>query len=288
MAEFSTCQIHTTMCPAAPHQAEEKAAERVEREATEVYAAIRPDGGEPAWAQEIPELRPTLRPYQSRALAWMVQRERAAQVPKRLECVSSFRVHSEAPCSGHWIICGTSVRRCALLTVTQLYSWSLQLSYFPCAGQVKQEASAGCHLHPLWREVPTSHGSFYLQSVFGLVSLQRFPPPPPVAGGMLAEEMVRLCYNIPSGLDCVTPHLGKEGLSLSHLAVTTNPIRRTSATGPRQNGGAAGAGVSQPLHQHLPGVQRRPRLAVHIVRPLLAAARLLHAPWGGCKTRGLC
>lgn len=67
--------------PAAIFQAEEKAAERIEREATEVYAAIRPDGTEAAWLAPIPELRPTLRPYQSRALAWMVQRERGAQVP---------------------------------------------------------------------------------------------------------------------------------------------------------------------------------------------------------------
>ena len=69
-----------TFCPDATPQAEEKAAERIEREATEVYAAIRPDGTEPAWLHAIPELRPTLRPYQSRALAWMVQRERGAQV----------------------------------------------------------------------------------------------------------------------------------------------------------------------------------------------------------------
>ena len=67
-------------CLAVMLQAEEKLAERVEREATEVYAAIRPDGTEAAWPGPIPELRPTLRPYQSRALAWMVQRERAAQV----------------------------------------------------------------------------------------------------------------------------------------------------------------------------------------------------------------
>ena len=57
--------------------------------------------------------------------------------------------------------------------------------------QVKREASGGGRLHPLWREVSSSHGPFYLQPVFGLVSLQRPLPPPPVAGGMLAEEMVR-------------------------------------------------------------------------------------------------
>lgn len=49
----------------------------MEREAAEVYMAVRPDGREPAWKADIPELRPTLRPYQNRALHWMVQRERA-------------------------------------------------------------------------------------------------------------------------------------------------------------------------------------------------------------------
>jgi hypothetical protein len=60
---------------------------------------------------------------------------------------------------------------------------------------VKEEAPAGSQLHPLWREVLTGHGPFYLQPVFGLVSLQRFPPPPPIAGGMLAEEMVGKCWD---------------------------------------------------------------------------------------------
>jgi len=60
----------------------------VEREAAEVYAAVRPDGREPAWSANIPELRPTLRPYQNRALAWMVQRERAQVLrPLFLECI---------------------------------------------------------------------------------------------------------------------------------------------------------------------------------------------------------
>lgn len=72
-------------------QAEEKAAERVEREASEVYAAVRPDGGEAAWAKDIPELRPTLRPYQSRALHWMVQRERAAEVWAVLRCCNFIK-----------------------------------------------------------------------------------------------------------------------------------------------------------------------------------------------------
>lgn len=99
---------------------------------------------------------------------------------------------------------------------------SLRITWWlSCAGQVKQEASAACQLHPLWREVPSSRGAFYLQPVFGLVSLQRFPPPPPIAGGMLADEMVSLCFC----LGCAIPHVDfwqnvvrSHGPSMQHVA----------------------------------------------------------------------
>jgi len=57
-------------------------------------------------------------------------------------------------------------------------------------------------LHPLWREVATLRGSFFLQPVFGLVSLAARPPAPPVAGGILADEMVRF-----SEWSCCIMHL---------------------------------------------------------------------------------
>lgn len=57
-------------------------------------------------------------------------------------------------------------------------------------------------LHPLWREVATLRGSFFLQPVFGLVSLAARPLPPPVAGGILADEMVRF-----SEWSCCIMHL---------------------------------------------------------------------------------
>ena len=46
----------------------------------ELYAAVKPEGNEPELAGDNPKLRPTLRPYQKRAAAWMVSQENASQV----------------------------------------------------------------------------------------------------------------------------------------------------------------------------------------------------------------
>lgn len=46
----------------------------------ELYAAVKPHGNEPELMGDNPRLRPTLRPYQKRAAAWMVAREEACQV----------------------------------------------------------------------------------------------------------------------------------------------------------------------------------------------------------------
>ena len=48
-------------------------------------------------------------------------------------------------------------------------------------------------LHPLWREVHSLDGkTFYFSPFSGLLSLTPFAAPPPVKGGILADEMVSL------------------------------------------------------------------------------------------------
>ncbi len=49
-------------------------------DAAELYAAVKPNGNEPELAGDNPRLRPTLRPYQKRAAAWMVAREEGLSV----------------------------------------------------------------------------------------------------------------------------------------------------------------------------------------------------------------
>ena len=48
-------------------------------------------------------------------------------------------------------------------------------------------------MHPLWREVHSLDGkTFYFSPFSGLLSLKPFAAPPPVKGGILADEMVSL------------------------------------------------------------------------------------------------
>ena len=53
-------------------------------DAAELYAAVKPQGNEPELSCSSTKLRPTLRPYQKRAAAWMVGREQQTQV--RSQC----------------------------------------------------------------------------------------------------------------------------------------------------------------------------------------------------------
>lgn len=55
-------------------------------DAAELYAAVKPQGTEPELSRSSTKLRPTLRPYQKRAAAWMVSREQQTQV--RSQCSS--------------------------------------------------------------------------------------------------------------------------------------------------------------------------------------------------------
>lgn len=60
-------------------------------------------------------------------------------------------------------------------------------------------------LHPLWRELRDAAGRVaYLNPFTGRLAAQRFPPPPPVRGGILADEMVApiTCAPGPCGQVC--------------------------------------------------------------------------------------
>lgn len=60
-----------------------------------------------------------------------------------------------------------------------------------CCGAQACGGEGEGQLHPLWREVACLDGcTFYLNPASGQLSRTRFPPPPPVPGGILADEMV--------------------------------------------------------------------------------------------------
>lgn len=106
-------------------------------EASQLYTAIKPRGDEPQFTADPPELRPLLRPYQRRAVAWMLQRERCPPALANVEQVQG----SPAPQGGQFD-----------------------------QGGVPGEGgeSGGAVLHPLWRRVVTLDGDcFYFNPYTG-------------------------------------------------------------------------------------------------------------------------
>eukprot|EP00983_Pelagomonas_calceolata_P007518 245078-Pelagomonas_calceolata.AAC.2 len=66
---------HTPLCKAQGRMQGVAAAD--ELDVAQVYAAVKPSGAEPLVVHDPPELRPCLRVYQRKAVAWMLQREHA-------------------------------------------------------------------------------------------------------------------------------------------------------------------------------------------------------------------
>jgi hypothetical protein len=139
-----------TRLPAAGSTA---AAQPAKFDASVLYSWAKPSGLEAALpdSEAPPALLPKLRPYQARAVWWMLQRERAPRHPAGL--VAGNGSGSDSDSDG---------------------------------GRSGDEEGSGGELHPLWRRVRALPGGFarhfYLNPFSGLVSLQRFNAPPPIRG----------------------------------------------------------------------------------------------------------
>ena len=242
-----------------------------------MYAAIRPDGTEPAWPAPIPELRPTLRPYQSRALAWMVRRERGAQVPYTLP---------------------QTLPDCHFTTCCDVVADGTGTAAFAAARPAWQDSSGSCSM----AFKPTHHLVAIMRWAGQAGGFGSLPAAPAVAGG--AEQPWRLlsAAGVRPGQPAALPaaaadcrrHAGRrngEPLFLFGLRNSTCGLlaeccsvswaqhatrRCIIATGPGQDGGAAGAGVGQPLSRHLQGSTCKS--AVHNTLPHINPAVVAHKP----------
>ncbi|GIL56939.1 hypothetical protein Vafri_12224 [Volvox africanus] len=136
-----------------------------------LYGAVKPAGGAPQWLDDPLELRPRLRPYQRRAVAWMLQRERAPRD-------EGGRVGTELGGAGDGITAGRLQGRA---------------TDRPEAAAVEPQGFRSASLHPLWRRLYTLPGSateaLYVNAYTGALASEPFTAPRPVRGGILADEM---------------------------------------------------------------------------------------------------
>eukprot|EP00899_Mesostigma_viride_P007989 jgi/Mesvir1/17191/Mv07612-RA.1 len=225
---------------------------------SDVYSAVKPTGKEPMCTAEFPALAAKLRPYQRRAVAWMLRREGATfdvseadpgtqQVPVLLrardEPSAAMRVAGRvngASGSGGGSAAGSN---CPL---DGIFDDTLEGALEAASGSDVADGSAGvgetCDLeveagtlsslvgevkggHPLWQSVAAvdGSGSFYYNPYSGQVSRTGFAAPPDFTGGILADEM---------GLGKTVEVLA---LILAHRASTHKPRPPlTSATPPRR------------------------------------------------------
>lgn len=119
----------------------------------ELYKAVKPSRGEPEWSKNLPQLKPSLRGYQRRALHWMLGREGVLEV-NQIEKADVF-VKSSLPLHPLW-------------------------REVPC---LDLNNSVQC------RNSSSSSESFFINPWSGAISLRHFPAPLMPSGGIACDEM---------------------------------------------------------------------------------------------------
>lgn len=144
----------------------------------------------------MPGLKPQLRPYQRRAVAWMLRREHASSGPASAQRTAQKAATSTAFDAGP--IASTAPSLTAAMSAQA-----------PAAASHPAAAAATAAdglLHKNWREVRCLDGrTVYLNPYSGDVAWSAFPPAPlvpEVKGGILSEEMgesrscILLCFAV--------------------------------------------------------------------------------------------
>ncbi|EFJ51898.1 hypothetical protein VOLCADRAFT_87560 [Volvox carteri f. nagariensis] len=164
-----------------------------------LYRAVKPSGAEPQWMADPPELRPRLRPYQRRAVAWMLRREQV--VLEREQNDEDTTAAATGFNSGK----GGAEQRGEAAQVQppqgrEAMDWDAAVAVAAARGPASADVQEGGDLraaapplHPLWRRLRTLPGSaaeaVYVNPYTGALAAVPFPAPQPVRGGILADEM---------------------------------------------------------------------------------------------------
>lgn len=137
-------------------------------DAAQLYRAVKPRGNEPQLLTTPPELQPQLRPYQRRAVYWMLQRE------------------------GCTAICGTpSAQELGhpLWAPVQLLPDRQPGVSPPPLTHLPQQPGSGNNESGEGTLPGGAPRCLWLNPYSGLLSAEGFAAPPPVSGGILAEQM---------------------------------------------------------------------------------------------------